>query len=64
MKLLIEYAGDIDDKETGIKTIEVEFEKDSNLLIKIGENERINIFSTDGSKIPGMITIDELKADT
>lgn len=37
MKLIIEYAGDIDDKETGTKTIEIEFDKDTDTEIKIGD---------------------------
>ena len=47
MKLLIEYAGDPEDKQTGIKVIDVEFDKDTETSIKIGEFETIKISSLD-----------------
>ncbi len=47
MKLLIEYAGDMDDKDVGIRMIDVEFDKDTETSIKIGESETIKISSLD-----------------
>lgn len=63
MKLLIEYAGDIDDKEIGIKTIEVEFEKDTDTEIKIGDEAvRIKTRSLPGFTSPPLDAIAGFKS--